>query len=388
MQQFNVTISLFNIIRGPLGTAADSVCNGEVQGGDWCNIDNFKCENDCGGKWCTNELISIETIPSEPIDNACGYGQRGNGTCPKQGECCSDYGWCGVSSDHCGFTPTSTPTSDHITLTASTGAVIENQCVICPNGPSTSLDDYAPYATNGDGRTCAELLQDALTIESGTEDCGWAELNDGVECCYSEPVNPCIICPDGVTASPGEEYVPDYGDNTATCADLIAGAMRFESGSAACALYDVDAGFCCPPGMTTPPTSTPTTTRVTTSQQSKSHPQSNAPTPQKSNSHPPSNPGEEDSTSEVVSVTAERQSTVSNLAIVISFLAGISLMALVIYYLRKRASTIQVRPREGGVTTAAALPIDPEIGPEAVIRTPSLWQMTMRPQNTDAPDSK
>ena len=260
-------------------------------------------------------------------------------------------------------------------------------CVICPNGPSTGLDDYAPNAIDGDSRTCAQLIQNALTIESGTEDCGWAELSDGIACCYSEPVNPCIMCPDGVTASLGDDYVPEYDDNTATCADLIAGAMRFESGSDACALYDIDAGYCCPPGMTSPPTPTPSTTRATTSQPSNSNPQSNAPTSQTSNSHPlsntstsqtgyshpPSNPGKENSR-EVVSV-----------AIAISLVAGIFLMTLAVYYLCKRASTTQgpqtsnpggiVQMPQGDATTAVAMPIGPEIDPETINRPPSVWQM-------------
>jgi hypothetical protein len=267
-------------------------------------------------------------------------------------------------------------------------------CVICPNGPSTGLDDYAPYAIDGDGRTCAELIQEALTIESGTEDCGWAELNDGIECCYSEPANTCIICPDGVTASLGDDYVPEYDNNTATCADLITGAMRFESGLDACGLYDIDAAFCCPPGMTTPPTPTPTTPRVTTSQPSNSHPQSSMPTSRTSDSHPPSNPGE-DNSSEVIPVTVDRQNAKSISAISISFVAGITLMALAVYLLRERASTAQapqtsnpggiVQMPEGCVTTAVAMPIDPEIDPETVIRPPSAWQMKVRPRNTEAP---
>jgi hypothetical protein len=47
MQQFNVTISIFNIIRGRLGITAaeDSVCNDEMQGGDWCNLNTVHYKN-------------------------------------------------------------------------------------------------------------------------------------------------------------------------------------------------------------------------------------------------------------------------------------------------------------------------------------------------------
>ncbi len=121
----------------------------------------------------------------------------------------------------------------------------DNACVICPNGPGTGLDDYPPYAAGGDTRTCADLIDEARQYESGTADCGRAEL-DEYACCYSEPVNPCIICPGGVTAAGGEGYVPEYDGNDATCAELVAGATLFESGSDACALWDIDIEYCCP----------------------------------------------------------------------------------------------------------------------------------------------
>lgn len=38
---------------GPAGTGASSTCNGEVQGGDWCNVGQGNCEGGCGGRWCT-----------------------------------------------------------------------------------------------------------------------------------------------------------------------------------------------------------------------------------------------------------------------------------------------------------------------------------------------
>jgi hypothetical protein len=74
-------------------------------------MNHNNCEDSCGGKWCTNEPISKETTPSEPQEN-CDYGNRGNGICLKVGECCSQYGWCGVTSEHCGLAPTAAPIGD------------------------------------------------------------------------------------------------------------------------------------------------------------------------------------------------------------------------------------------------------------------------------------
>eukprot|EP00985_Skeletonema_marinoi_P021268 scaffold12957_cov148-Skeletonema_marinoi.AAC.3 len=39
---------------------------------------------------------------SSPTAATCGNGNRGNAICPIQGECCSEFGWCGTTPDHCG----------------------------------------------------------------------------------------------------------------------------------------------------------------------------------------------------------------------------------------------------------------------------------------------
>ena len=72
--------------------------------------------------------------------------------------------------------PTPASTGETTSESSRAGTEIENQCVICPNGPSTGFDDYAPYADDEYDRTCAQLIQNALTVESGTADCGWYEF--------------------------------------------------------------------------------------------------------------------------------------------------------------------------------------------------------------------
>jgi hypothetical protein len=77
--------------------------------------------------------------------------------------------------------------------------------------------------------------------------------------------NPCNICPDGVTAAGGEGYIPDYdGSIGLTCAELIAYTMTIESGSEQCAWFDIDKEYCCPPGATISPTTTPIETSPST----------------------------------------------------------------------------------------------------------------------------
>ena len=43
-------------------------------------------------------------------DGTCGNGSRGNGICPVISECCSQYGFCGTTADHCASPPSATTT--------------------------------------------------------------------------------------------------------------------------------------------------------------------------------------------------------------------------------------------------------------------------------------
>jgi hypothetical protein len=129
-------------------------------------------------------------------------------------------------------------------MTPSTSAPeVGNTCIICLNGANVG-GIFAPYADGGDLRTCADLIDEAKLYEIGSNNCGWFEFQE-LDCCYNKPENLCYICPDGATA--GDDYVPEYYGNTFTCYDLIEGAKRFESGSDACGLYDLDMLYCFPP---------------------------------------------------------------------------------------------------------------------------------------------
>jgi hypothetical protein len=147
-------------------------------------------------------------------------------------------------------TPTETPTVDTTPAptpvpTDDTPTVLDNTCIICPNGTNAG-GDFAPYADDGDLRTCLDLIDEAKLHEKGSDDCGWSELHE-LYCCFTAPEDPCIICPDGATA--GDDYVPEYAGNSvtrATCKDIIELAKRFESDSDACGLYDIDVAYCCP----------------------------------------------------------------------------------------------------------------------------------------------
>jgi hypothetical protein len=140
-------------------------------------------------------------------------------------------------------TPAEAPTLAPMTFAPTPASV--DPCIICPDGTDAAV--FAPYADDGDSRTCADLIEWAKLYEIGSDECGNSELHE-LHCCYTAPENPCIICPNGATA--GDDYVPEYEENSVTrgtCKDLIDGAKRFESESDACGLYDIDVAYCCPP---------------------------------------------------------------------------------------------------------------------------------------------
>ena len=112
--------------------------------------------------------------------------------------------------------------------------VPENPCIICPNG-ATAGDDFAPYADGGDATTCAEIIDAAKYIRTGTESCGWAEEYE-LSCCPSAPVIPCTICRSGAAA----------GDDFA-CSEFVEGAKQFETDSDYCQVIgEVIESACCP----------------------------------------------------------------------------------------------------------------------------------------------
>ncbi len=151
------------------------------------------------------------------------------------------------------------------TTTTSTTANSGNPCIICPNGVTADEgESWIPWS-NGN-RTCAQLVQDALTTESGTNDCGMKEINEMIACCPPTSVaNPCTICPDGITAAGGDAHVPTIWP-VGTCKALNDDAKRIESGSDGCSIYERIVPECCPPLTISPTTSSITTpTHVMTS---------------------------------------------------------------------------------------------------------------------------
>ena len=195
-------------------------------------------------------------------------------------------------------------------------------CTICPNVVASALD-HVPFAAYGDHTTCAEFIERATTVEAGTEECGFFEFNEAYCCNFNEPVNPCNVCPNGVTV--GRDPMPASSANRCdmTCTQIIYEAQNFETVSFVCGLMRGAESECCPsvPVANPAPEMTPTAPMVNESSGG-------------SNGN--------------VLVTA------------ISAVAVISFMALAIFYIRKMASNVKEQMQEGVIPTAVAMTMDPE----------------------------
>jgi hypothetical protein len=96
---------------------------------------------------------------------------------------------------------------------ASTANAQVDPCIVCPNGVTAEEgEDYRPYEDSGDFTTCGEFIEAYKLIDSGSSKCGMADLAVELFCCYTEPLNPCTTCPKGVTAALGDDYAP-YAEN-------------------------------------------------------------------------------------------------------------------------------------------------------------------------------
>jgi hypothetical protein len=131
------------------------------------------------------------------------------------------------------------------------GTPLEDPCIVCSGG-ITAGDDFAPFAKfDGDPTTCKQFVNDSAAIGAGSESC--AEAQDEIEpfCCPTTPENPCIICSDGVTA--GEDFVPFANDGeNITCNEYIDYFKLIEKGSATCDWSQQVEGYCCPTTLENP----------------------------------------------------------------------------------------------------------------------------------------
>ena len=89
---------------GGTGGGTGGTCGGGNRGNGVCSIEG-ECCSEFG--WCGVDADhcgagngGVNPTPT-PVSGTCGGGNRGNGVCSIEGECCSEFGWCGVTADHC-----------------------------------------------------------------------------------------------------------------------------------------------------------------------------------------------------------------------------------------------------------------------------------------------
>ncbi len=88
----------------------------------------------------------------------------------------------------------------------------------------------------------AQLINSAKIFFSGTDACAWAEV-DKINCCYTAPVNPCSICPNGATEG-SDDFLPFKGIGLGfICADMVKAANLYETESEMCVVIG---SRCCP----------------------------------------------------------------------------------------------------------------------------------------------
>lgn len=68
---------------------------------------------------CINEIAAGNTtrgLVRRVLQEDCGNGNVGNGACV-DGSCCSEFGWCGTSAEHCGTADDTPPTAPTTPIT-------------------------------------------------------------------------------------------------------------------------------------------------------------------------------------------------------------------------------------------------------------------------------
>ena len=95
---------------GPDGTAASSICDGDVQGGEWCNLSQDNCEKlvaptngGCAGNWCTNDgsgPTPPAPTPTPPSPTQPTNPSAGTATTTRYWDCSGGACACSFIPDH------------------------------------------------------------------------------------------------------------------------------------------------------------------------------------------------------------------------------------------------------------------------------------------------
>ena len=128
-----------------------------------------------------------------------------------------------------------------------------NPCSVCASGITADGTTVV-----GNGKTCADVLVDAPLLEADTIAC--ALMKDAeLSCCPVPAVNPCDVCAGGITV----DATTTIGLGK-TCGDLLADALNVESVSDKCVNLKSLEATCCPVVPTIAPSTSPIITNAPT----------------------------------------------------------------------------------------------------------------------------
>jgi len=116
---------------------------------------------------------------------------------------------------------------------------VVDPCTVCPTGVT------ADATTLSAGVSCANIVAEALLIETSTTACSL--LKDSEAVCCPAVVDPCAVCVNGITA----DDTVTLSDGT-SCAAAVENALLVESTTAACIVNKEAEATCCPPDVVNP----------------------------------------------------------------------------------------------------------------------------------------
>ena len=121
------------------------------------------CQNGCGGDRTPQATPPPTPPPTPSISTSCGGGNIGNGICANTSLCCSQYGYCDITAEHCGAGCNSGP----CTAPTTPGPTPP----VTPNPTRSPNTDPPPDIAGGDSRVIAYV--------GNWEQCPTAQQLDG-----------------------------------------------------------------------------------------------------------------------------------------------------------------------------------------------------------------
>ena len=125
---------------------------------------------------------------------------------------------------------------------------VSDGCPVCVDGLTV---DESTVLDEGRGRTCATLIEDALTTDPDSNRCQNMKRSEAT-CCPPPAEDPCPVCPGGITVDGTTPVTDDR-----TCDNLVSDARTVESTDDICQAMLGLMETCCPEGSEVATTDAP-----------------------------------------------------------------------------------------------------------------------------------